>query len=154
MALPSGGYPASRPRAVDGRSGVRTSVAADFARFEELQRRWTALAVFGGPLLLIAGLQLLFPANLAKIGPEPWLAVLGLVCLVPAGGILYGTLYTEACFAIMGSGVTLVVTAMLLATGFDPSWSATAVAFLVVGAVAVVGAVPMAVRYYRRSGSE
>jgi len=153
IALPSSNTGAESPRNLEPPASPHPFHPRDFAYYEDAERRWMGVAIYGGILIGIPALVRGPPDNPLPISGF-LLAAFGVVVVVIVAGVLLVLVGGEAALAALAAGLTLFVTGMILMAGVDTNWSWTTLGLAVVGSCCIAVGAGGAFRSWRLSTAD
>jgi hypothetical protein len=150
MALPSSEADSKSRHEHDALLRSHPYEPKDFDYYEDAERRWTGVAIYGAILVATAGLNSGPGYSVTGIETAGFvMAVTGLLVMIMIAGVLLVLLGGEAALAAVAAGLTLIFVGGSFAAGADTSWSSTLVALAVVGSCCVAIGAGAAFRCWR-----
>jgi hypothetical protein len=128
----------------------------DFEFYEDIERRWEGVAVYGAIIFIgaLVGTSVIL-GTWGYVGQHQYVSIalilVGIVILVVADPFLFVYTSGEVAFGGMGAGVTLLVSGGLVYLTLDPSGFVAVVALGMVGTVCMSLGIALARRNHRLS---
>jgi hypothetical protein len=124
----------------------------DFTYYEDRERRWTGVAIYGTILILVAAL-LRGQGYVPVIGLGVAMAAFGVMVIVIVAGVLLVLLWGEAAIGAIAAGLTLFVAGMTVLAGANTDWPLTILGLEAIGGACLVIGAGAAIRYWKLSNA-
>jgi hypothetical protein len=152
MALPSSTADSRSRRDLEPLLGPPPYNPRDFTYFEDAERRWTGVAIYGATLLVAIALDSWVVSRgppLPPAGDGLLMTIIGGVVMLTIPVVLSVVVGGEAALAALAAGLSLFVAGGAFVAGVDTAWSWTILGLVVVGGCCTLIGAGAAVRYWK-----